>query len=41
MAGTTDCPAFVELFNLLLSEMNADGSLAALYAQYGLSLPQE
>ena len=41
MACTTDCPAFVELFNLLLSEMNADGSLAALYAQYGLSLLQE
>lgn len=41
MACTTDCPAFVELFNLLLSEMKADGSLAALYAQYGLTMAAE
>ncbi len=41
MACTTDCPAFVELFNLLLSEMKADGSLAALYAQYGLMMAAE
>ncbi|HWS28522.1 MAG TPA: transporter substrate-binding domain-containing protein [Clostridia bacterium] len=37
MAASTDSPAFIELFNLMLSEMKEDGSLAALYREYGLS----
>ncbi len=36
MICTTDSPAYTELFNLILSEMNSEGSLAALYARYGL-----
>lgn len=38
MAVSTDSPAFVQLFNIMLREMKDDGSLKALYAQYGLSM---
>lgn len=36
MAVSTDSPAFIQLFNLMLSEMKADGSLLALYREHGL-----
>jgi ABC-type amino acid transport substrate-binding protein len=36
MAVSTDSPAFIQLFNLMLSEMKEDGSLGALYREYGL-----
>lgn len=41
MACTTDSPAYVQLFNLMLAEMRENGSLAALYEQYGLAIPAE
>lgn len=36
VAASTDCPAFIQVANMALDDMKADGTLDALYKKYGL-----